>query len=37
MSFVEGLEETQELAELEMREKEESIEELNSYLRDFQE
>ena len=37
MSFVEGLEETQELAELEMREKEESIEELNSYLHDFQE
>jgi hAT family protein len=30
INFVEGLEETQELAELEMREKEESVEELNS-------
>jgi hypothetical protein len=37
INLVEGLKETQELAELEMREKEESIEELNLYLHDFQE
>jgi hypothetical protein len=35
ISFMEGLEEAEELAELEKREEEESVEELTTYLRDF--
>jgi hypothetical protein len=35
ISFIEGLEAAEELAELEKREEGESIEELNLYLRDF--
>jgi hAT family C-terminal dimerisation region len=35
ISFIEGLEEAEELAELEKREEGEPVEELNSYLRDF--
>jgi hypothetical protein len=35
ISFIEGLEEDEELAELEKREEGESVEELGSYLRDF--
>ena len=37
LSFIEGLEEAEELAELEKREEGQSVEELGSYLRDFQE
>ena len=37
ISFIEGLEEAEELAELEKREEGQSVEELGTYLRDFSE
>ena len=37
ISFIEGLEEAEELAELEKREEGQSVEELGPYLRDFSE
>ena len=35
MSFIEGLDEAEELTELEKREEGQSVEELRTYLRDF--